>query len=69
MNRQKTKTKQVLEYLWAQGSITSAEAELLCGVSNITELIYRLRRHGVEIDKVRLKEKGNKCRWYLRKEQ
>lgn len=57
----------MLEYLREHGSITAIEAELLCGVSNTAEMMYRLRQKGLEIEKVRLKEPGNKCRWYLRK--
>ena len=53
MNKNKTnKTEKVLEHLKNNGSITSLEAIELYGATRLSDIIYRLRKQGLNISTI-----------------
>lgn len=55
MNEKKlNKTEKVLEHLQTYGCITSLEAIELYGATRLSDIIYRLRNRGLNIDTIDL---------------
>lgn len=53
MSEKKTnKTEKVLEHLKKNGCITSLEAIELYGATRLSDIIYRLRKHGMKIETI-----------------
>lgn len=54
MSKKKNKTQVVLEHLKEHGTITSLEAIDKYGATRLSDIIYRLRKQGINIETINI---------------